>query len=75
MKIKKILTLPHSFWAGFVNGRVDLDPYQSGSGVLQYGVLYRTRQEARRCYQDVRRVNVAECPPKVRRSSTTAKVR
>ena len=62
--------LPKQMWAGFVCGRIDLDPYDDvGDGKPSYGRLYLKRADARRRYEDVRRVEVCE----VRRTRSTAK--
>lgn len=46
-------------WVGVINmNELDLQPYLSGSGVLIYGVVYKTRKAALQCYQSVRRVVV-----------------
>ena len=51
--------LPTKLWAGFSNGRMDVEPYLGPSGST-YGVLYTSKREAERHYQDVRRVEVRE---------------
>lgn len=51
--------LPTTLWAGFSNGRMDVQPYKGPSGTF-YGVLYTSKREALKHYQDVRRVEVRE---------------
>lgn len=52
------------YWCGFSDGSPDIDPALGGAppnaAPQFYGVLYRTRKEARRCYEDVRRVMIRE---------------
>lgn len=43
-------------WAGFVDGR--LDEWLSGFYDVEHLAIFRTRREARRCHQDVRRVRI-----------------
>lgn len=50
--------LPRKLWAGFSEGKIDLDQYQGPGG--WYGVLYESRREAKQFYDDVRRVEVRE---------------
>ncbi len=52
-------------WAGFCDGKIDLEltiggspPHRSDD--LIYGTIYSTCKEARKCYQDVRRVEIRE---------------
>lgn len=50
--------LPKKLWAGFIDDRVDFDPYKGPSKM--YGVLYTSKRAAKECYEDVRRVEVRE---------------
>lgn len=59
MKLRK---LPATLWAGFCDGKIDLEPYQGPSKL--YGVLYASKRAARECYQDVRRVLIIGAPDK-----------
>ncbi len=43
-------------WAGFTSGEMDIDHY---ADTPEYGRVYRTRAEARKYYQDVRRVEIS----------------
>lgn len=51
--------LPTKMWAGFCNGRMDVEPFVNESGTV-YGVLYTSKAAASRCYQDVRQVEFRE---------------
>ena len=46
-----------TLWAGFVEGQIHLEPEPRLMND-HYGMLYKTRAEARKYYQDVRRVRV-----------------
>jgi hypothetical protein len=52
------------YWCGFSEGRPDIAPALGNaapnSAPQFYGVLYLTRKEARRSYEDVRRVMIRE---------------
>lgn len=50
--------LPKKLWGGFSMGKLDLDPYWHGGG--WYGILYTSEREAKKHYQDVRRVEIRE---------------
>lgn len=54
-------------WVGFTDGQPDLDVLRREGGISTdgYCVFYRTRKEARRRYQDVRRVEFRESTGKV----------
>lgn len=52
--------LPKVLWGGFSMGRLDLDPYSNGSDSGWYGTLYTSKREAKKHYEDVRRVEVRE---------------
>jgi len=56
--LKNTYRLPKKFWAGFVDGRLDLHPYPKDDP--RYGVLYTNEREAKNWYQDVRRVEIRE---------------
>lgn len=43
-------------WAGFVDGR--MDEWLSGFYDVQHLAIFKTRREARRCHEDVRRVRI-----------------
>ena len=43
-------------WAGFIDGRPDIEV--EGAADDRYAKLYRLRREARKFYQDVRRVEI-----------------
>lgn len=60
--MNNIHKLPKTLWAGFVDGKIDLDTYQGQDGTF-YGVLYTSKREAKRHYQDVRRVEIREVKP------------
>ena len=60
MKLRK---LPATLWAGFCDGKIDLEPWQEGPTKI-YGVLYPSRKAASECYQDARRVQIVEVKPK-----------
>lgn len=60
MSQKGTYKLPRTFWAGFVDGRLDLDPFPGTDGY--YGTLYTSKREARQRYEDVRMVSVMLCP-------------
>ena len=51
--------LPKKFWAGFTDGRIDLGYYETDEEP-PYGVLYTSRRDAQKRYQDVRRVELRE---------------
>jgi hypothetical protein len=58
MALRGTYRLPIKFWAGFVGGRIDLDPYPKNGEPPRYGVLYTNYREAKKWYQDVRRVEL-----------------
>ena len=43
-------------WAGFVNGR--LDEWLSGFYDVEHLAIFRRRNDAKRCHEDVRRVKI-----------------
>lgn len=45
-------------WAGFIDGHPDIEV--EGATEDRYAKLYRLRREARKFYQDVRRVEIRE---------------
>lgn len=53
-------------WVGFTDGKPDLDALRPEGGISTdgYAVLYRTRKEARRYYQDVRKMTLRPFPRK-----------
>ena len=60
-------------WAGFCDAdenAPDLDYFASAHGGQFYGVIYSSRNEARKSYEDVRRVEVRQIKhPMTRRSA------
>ncbi len=55
-------------WGGFVGGKLDWNANDTGFGGFGVGLvsmpaLFKTRKEARREYQDVRRVEIREAIP------------
>lgn len=61
----KLRMLPATMWAGFCEGKIDLEVYTGPTKV--YGVLYPTKKAALECYQDVRRVLVIGAPDRKRK--------
>lgn len=57
MNFKVTHKLPVKRWAGFVDGRVDLEYYRGPSGTI-YGSLYKRKSDAP--YQDVRRIEIRQ---------------
>ena len=58
---KNSYKLPAKMWGGFIDGRLDLDHYHE-PGSKPYGILYRSRAEAKTRYDDVRRVCLMHSP-------------
>lgn len=60
---------PQLFWAGFVEGKLDITETSIGFGGWDQGpthlapVLFKTRREALQQYEDVRRVEVRIVKP------------
>lgn len=58
----KTVKLPATLWAGFEAGRMDVDAWHgcvAGAGAY-YGVLYTSKREALKHYEDVRKVIIKE---------------
>jgi hypothetical protein len=61
--------LPATMWAGFSDGLMYLDAFPDPQHPFEFqGALYFTRRQARRFYQDVRRVEIREVKTKRRRN-------
>lgn len=56
MKTRRVWTA----WVGFINGYPDIEV--KGAADDRYAKLYRLRKEARKFYQDVRRVEIRDVP-------------
>jgi hypothetical protein len=57
------------YWAGFVNGRLQVDTIDDGWGgknMRRTPALFTSRREARRQFHDVRRVEIKPATPKER---------
>ena len=54
------------FWGGFVDGKLDVTPVDMGWGgfgtgdIVQLPCIFRTKADAKKKYQDVRKLEVKE---------------
>jgi hypothetical protein len=59
MKMSKTKAKPILAWAGFVDGGLDFGGWPLGNGTtLPVAAIFRNKAEARKRYQDVRRIRI-----------------
>jgi hypothetical protein len=47
-------------WIGFVDGKPDFYKYDEYYNGVRHGDFFKTKKEAKECYQDVRKVIIKE---------------